>query len=189
MRWQMIALAPLAGLVMLSTPALACQPVGQPHMVPASTKVELSLAKSSNFTLHVVITCPVFAATAKTPRNGLTARIAKPPRYAKPCPDAIAGLDHVTASGSWSLSLSSDGAAGSLTVPKAGATITFNVASGCVVTLSPSAETRITGPYNDVNTFTISDAKLPATGSGCTVNKPVSVSATIVLRPGVHVSG
>jgi hypothetical protein len=165
-------------------------------MVPAGTKVELSLERSSSFRLHFVvngvpdtITCPGFTSTAKTPKHGLTARIAKPPAYPEPCPDAIGGLDHVKASGSWSLSLNGNGTAGSLNVPKTGATLTFNVLPSCVVTLSPSGETGLTGPYDDGNTLTISDAELPASGSGCSVDKPASVSATIVLKPGVHVNG
>lgn len=162
-------------------------------MVPPATKVKLSLGSDSEFVLRVsidgvpdTIDCPEFTVVVETPKDGLTARSKGSPAIPKPCPDAVAGLDHVEASGTWSLDLDSTGTAGSLTLPHDGARVTFNGESSCVVTLSPSGETHLEGSYNGSDKLSISGADVPASGSGCTVRK-ASVSADIVLEPNVRV--
>jgi hypothetical protein len=163
-------------------------------MVPSGATVALSLGSATDFKLQILINdvpdtidCPELRASVETPKDGLTAPSRGVPAFPEPCPDGIGGVDHVTASGSWSLSLNKTGTSGSLNVPEGGASVTFNVLPSCSITLSPSGETHLDGSYNGADALTISDAKVSASGSGCTVGRPVSVSATIVLKPEVRV--
>jgi hypothetical protein len=169
-----------------------------PHMVPANTRVALTLPKDTSFKIVLSyngvadsIDCEALKATVVTPSDGLTAGLVKPPRLGTSdgCADAIAGFDKVSTSGSWYFSLGPTGTAGSVTMAAEGAVIGSNVAPSCVITMSPRAPTKLKGSYKGSDTLTLNKAKVPITGSGCTASKTAKLSATIVLTPGVGVQG
>jgi hypothetical protein len=168
----------------------------KPHMVPPDTRVALTLPKESSFDIVATfddlpdtINCDGLKATVVTPSDGLTAGLVKPPKLGTSagCADTIAGFDKVSTSGSWYFSLGPTGTAGSVTMAAGGAVIRFNFEPSCVITMSPQAPTKLRGSYNGTDTFTLNKAKVPISGSGCSVSKTAEVSATIVLTPGVSV--
>jgi hypothetical protein len=71
-----------------------------------------------------------------------------------------------------------------LGIPQDAGTFTSTLLSGCTGTIAPNGPAALAGKYNDKNTFTLSGAKLPISGTGCTTPKTAGVSATFILAPG-----
>jgi len=72
-----------------------------------------------------------------------------------------------------------------LTIPKAGATFSSSIVSGCTITAAPTGPASVNGTYNDASTDTVKSASIPVTGAGCSASSS-TLSATVVLSPSIH---
>jgi hypothetical protein len=76
-----------------------------------------------------------------------------------------------------------------LDLPEKAATFTSSILSGCKLTVAPTKAAVISGKYNNLNTLTITGAKFPISGSGCSTGATASATTTVKLSPNVSVVG
>jgi hypothetical protein len=173
----------------------------------AGTIVKGSLKSGTKMTfvgtitgISVTVTCTTFTGSGAVPAKGLSVTLSKPPTISG-CTDSLGGTDTVVTNqtnGKWKLSevdAANDESAAEpntgdkarLTIPKAGASFSSSILSGCTITAAPNGPASITGSYNDKGTDTVKHASIPVVGSGsfCTATAS-AVTATVVLSPLVH---
>jgi hypothetical protein len=63
-----------------------------------------------------------------------------------------------------------------------GATFQSSILSACTITAAPNGAVKVVGAYNGKNTDTVTNAKIPTKGTGCT-STTATTSATEVLSP------
>ncbi len=148
--------------------------------------------------IPLTVTCKSFSASGKVPAKGLSVTLTAPPTIGS-CTDSLGGTDTITTNhtnGSWKLvevdapndesaTEPNKGDKAQLVIPKAGATFSSSVETGCVITVAPTAGVKVSGPYNDAGTATVTNAKLAVSGAVCTASG-TTVSATLVLSTPVH---
>lgn len=148
--------------------------------------------------LTVTVTCTKFTDSGSVPATGLTVVLSKPPTISG-CTDSLGGTDTVvtnSTNGKWKLSevdAANDETAvepntgdhARLTIPKAGASFSSSIVSGCTVTAAPTAAASISGGYNDNGTDTVVNKSIPVSGSGCVASSS-AVTATVVLSTPLH---
>jgi len=147
----------------------------------------------------ITVNCTSFSASGKIPATGLVVTVGPP--AISGCTDSLGGTDTIktnATNGTWKVSeidLANDEAGTEpnstgdrvkLTIPKAGASFSSTILSGCVVTAAPTAAVGVTGKYNDVSTDTVTNAKIAVSSTGCSAASPTTVSATVILSPSVH---
>jgi hypothetical protein len=135
----------------------------------------------------ITVNCTSFTGSGKTPKTGLSIKIAPPAITG--CTDTLGGVDTIktnATNGSWKVTevLGTTDKA-KLVIPKAGATFTSSLVGGCVITAEPAKAASVTGTYDNVNTDTVTNAKIPVTGTGCSATA-ASVSATVIFTPDVE---
>jgi hypothetical protein len=199
-------LAPIAALALGVSTAWAASTDTDDHAsLAAGTVVKGTLKSGTTLTFAgtidgfgITVTCTGFTASGKIPSKGLKVTLTTPPTFSG-CKDTLGGTDTVTTNstnGKWAvqeIDLANDEAATepntgdklALVIPKAGATFTSSVVSGCVITVAPTATAKVTGAYDDVSTVTDKNASVPVSGSGCTATA-AKATGTIVLSPGFH---
>jgi hypothetical protein len=131
----------------------------------------------------ITVSCTSFSATGKTGSSPSDSVPLSSPPSITGCTDSLGGTDTITTNqtnGSWMLSVK--GKAMTLTIPKAGATFTSSVESGCTITAAPTKAAGVKGKYNDKNTDTVKNASIATSGSGCT-STSAKTSATVILTP------
>jgi hypothetical protein len=82
------------------------------------------------------------------------------------CTDSLSGTDTITTNSTWFLAAVT-ATVMKLGIPTAGATFTSTALAGCTITWASSGLVKLTGTYNGVNTETITDQPLVASGAGC----------------------
>jgi hypothetical protein len=142
--------------------------------------------------IGITVKCTSFSASGTAPASGvINVKLPEPPKISG-CTDSIFGTDTVTTnqkSGKWELTEKTSGSTKTLvlTMPKAGATFSSSIDSGCVVTASPSASTAMSGKFvssgKDKGTDTVTNASVPVSASGCTTAATSTLSATVVIAP------
>lgn len=166
------------------------------HLSPANTVITANLQSGTtlNFSETVDgfplnVQCTTATASGKTPAAGLSVTLPQPPTFSG-CTDSLGGSDTVVTNqtnAKWKLVANSTGTLFTLKVPKAGATFTSSLVSGCVITVAPAGTASIKGAYDNVNTWTIKGAKFPISGSGCTTSATSAATGTLVFTPNVSV--
>jgi hypothetical protein len=142
--------------------------------------------------IPITVTCKSFTASGTAPATGaINVTLPEPPKMSS-CTDSFNGTDTIVTNqtnGKWTLKEVTSGTTKKLdlTMPKAGATFSSSLVSGCDVTASPSASTIIAGAFKpgtkkDSGTDTVTNAPVPVSGSGCTATSS-TISATVVLTP------
>ncbi|MGH9172589.1 MAG: hypothetical protein ACRD0Z_17270 [Acidimicrobiales bacterium] len=183
-----------AGVASATPQATSATPHATGHFATpkAGTIVKGALKKGTKLVFRgtingipITVSCTAFKANGKVPKTGLTIGI--PPPSITGCTDSLGGKDTIkdnATDGTWRVTetIASSGDKVSLVVPKAGATFTSTVVSGCKVTAAPTARAAIVGKYNNVNTATVSKAKIPVSGKGCTATA-ATVTSTIIFTP------
>ncbi|HEV8064457.1 MAG TPA: hypothetical protein VGP46_06480 [Acidimicrobiales bacterium] len=161
----------------------------------AGTTVKAALKKGTDLIfkgtingIPITVHCTSFTGSGKIPKTGLTIDI--PPPAITGCTDTLGGKDTIkenSKNGSWKVTetIASGGDKVTLGIPKAGATFSSSIVSGCTVTAAPSGAAGVTGSYNNVNTATISGAKIPVSGKGCTATA-ATVTSTVIFTPDVE---
>jgi hypothetical protein len=189
MRMMKVALGAAAGLsalLLVATPAYGTLPAGT--KVTAALKAGTTMNfKGSIDSVPITVTCTHFSGSGKVPATASnTVTLATPPTLSG-CTDTSGGADTVVTNqtnGKWKLT--EGGTAGAYTmtlmIPKAGATFTSNIITGCTITAAPSGTASVKGSYDGTNTDTVSGAKIPTKGSGCT-STAAATTATVVFTP------
>lgn len=178
------------------------------HYNPANTVVN-GHSSSTVFTVGpITVTCTNSNAGGKTPAKGLKAFNLSPlPTFndgsaSAPCTDTVGGSDTTTTNntnGKWKIGFKdaandesqtepNSGDKLVVTVPKAGAIV--NNSLGCTITVAPNGAFKVTGSYDDVNTFTVNITNLPIKVTGPTGVCPLSSTTssfkgTYTFTPGV----
>jgi hypothetical protein len=191
-RKKIVVAALGAGLALVATPVAA---YSAPNTLPAGTKVTAALASGTTMQfvgvidgVSVTVKCTSFSGSGKVPKKaGDKVTLSAPPKITG-CTDSLSGKDTIktnSTNGKWTLSVTSTSPYSmTLTIPKAGATFSSSTLSSCVITAAPSAAAGVTGTYNSsTGTDTVSKAKIPTVGSGCTTSADSTTSATVVLTP------
>lgn len=149
--------------------------------------------------IPVTVTCTGFTGKGPVPATGLTVTLSAPPTFSG-CTDSLGGTDTITTNqtnGKWKLAEvdsatetttePNTGDKARLTIPKAGATFSSSLVSGCTITVAPTAAHSVTGSYNDSSTATVKNQSIPVSATGCSSASTSTVTATIVLSPtGLH---
>lgn len=151
--------------------------------------------------ITVTVTCKSVTISGTTPASGQG-----PVNITKlsftGCTDNAGGTDTVktnNTNGSWQLTFIDSIATGEetqtepntgdsmgVTIPKAGATLTSTVLSGCTVIVAPNGPVTTVGSYDDMNTLSFNNSvSIPAQGVGCSVSS-ITITATFKFTPGLH---
>jgi hypothetical protein len=201
-----IGISVLLGGTASTVYAVSGTDTGDHFSLPAGTVVTGGLKAGTVFTakgtidaIPITVTCTTFSTSGKIPASGLKIKIAPP--TISGCTDTSGGTDIVSTNqtnGKWSLSEvdvtgtgdnsePNSGDKAKLKIPKAGATFTSSVLSGCVVTVAPTAAASVTGTYDDTNTMTFTNVSFPTGGNNvCSTSATSTSSATEVLNQNVH---
>ncbi len=199
-------LAPVAAALLAASTAWAASTDTDDHFSsPSGTVVTGTNKAGTDITfkgtingLPITVNCTSFKASGKLPATGLSVTLSAPPAITG-CKDTLGGTDTIKTNqtnGKWKvveIDAANDenatepntGDKVSLVVPKAGATFTSSIVSGCTITAAPTKPASITGPYNDNGTVSDSNAPIPVSASGCSAST-ATVSGTILLSPAVH---
>lgn len=177
----------LAGLA--ATTALAAGD-SDDNISPASTSFTASNSGSVTFSVsilgtNVIVTCTSSSISAKTPASGLALTLPSPPTFSG-CTDNHGGTETVTTSGTWKLVFvdaandesqaePNSGDSLSLSIPAGGAKVTSSLLPSCPVTNSAAT---VTAAYNDTNTATFTNQKIP--GSACGISATANFSGKYV---------
>lgn len=163
------------------------------HLSPANTVITGNLLSGTSLTLvgqvdgfPLTVTCTGLTASGKTPAAGLTVKLPTAPKFTG-CTDSLTGTDTVTTTGAWSLVANSTGSTLTLKIPVKGATFSSSLLPSCVITVAPTTAGKITGKYDNVNKWTITNSKFPISGAGCTTSATSSATSTVVFSPNVSV--
>lgn len=148
--------------------------------------------------IPITVNCTTFTATGKAPAKGLSVAIAPP--TIKGCTDTLGGKDTVITNqtnGKWKVaevdapndeSATEPNPTGDklkLTIPKAGATFSSSLVPGCTITAAPTVASSVSGTYDDTSTGKVTNSPIPVSATGCSATT-ATVSATVILSPGVH---
>lgn len=186
--------ASLVGLVGLGT-APSAFATSTLHLSPASTAFTGHLKTGTDVAATATVdgfaitaTCTKLSLAGKTPADGLSVALPKSPTISG-CTDSLGGTDTVTTNstnGKWKVTWASASKA-TITMPKAGVTLSSTLLPGCVITEAPTAAVKLTGTYNNINTVTITNAKVPGNGPNCGGNSTGTFSMTVTLTPQISV--
>jgi hypothetical protein len=162
--------------------------------LPPGTTVTANLKSGTDMVFNgaidsipITVSCTTFTGTGTIPQTSSdTLTLSSPPTLSG-CTDTSGGTDTITTNqtnGSWVLTAKGKKAPYSLTleIPKAGATFTSSALSACTVTAAPKKPAKVKGSYDGTNTDTVSGAKIPTKGSGCT-SSTATATATVVFSP------
>jgi hypothetical protein len=172
----------VAAVLVSSTAAFATLGPGVTVTAALKSGTHMTFAGNIN-SIPITVTCTSFSAsgtTGSSPSN--TVPLTGSPSITG-CTDSTGGADTITTNttnGHWSVTVK--GKKATLNIPKAGATFTSNVLSGCVITAEPSKPGKVKGKYDGHDTDTVHNAKIPTKGTGCT-STTAKTSATVVLSP------
>jgi hypothetical protein len=181
------------GLGMAALVAAPSAYAARPSSLPKGTKVTGKLKTGTKMVflgnidgVPITVSCTSFTAKGKVPAAGATSISLSAPPTISGCTDSLAGTDTVKTNqtnGKWTLSVTTTTPYKmTLGMPKAGATFTSSIESGCVITAAPKAAEGITGTYDGNNTDQVTKAPIPTSGAGCT-STTAKVTATVVLSP------
>jgi hypothetical protein len=188
--------AAVVAATVITTAAVGASAAGGGHFTtpPAGTKVTGNL-KTGTFMVFkgtingipITVNCKTFTSTGKIPAKGLSITIKVP--TIKGCTDSIGGTDTLVSNqtnGKWKTTetIAPGGDTVKLVIPKDGATFTSSLLPACTLTAEPSAAGSVAGPYDNVNTVTVTNGKIPLSSSGCSASSS-TVSATVVFSPNV----
>lgn len=179
------------GVVLLATPTVSYSAANH---LPAGTTVTGKLKAGTDMTFAgtvdsepITVSCTSFSASGKVPKAGATeVPLSAPPKITG-CTDSLGGTDTITdnsTNGKWELTANTKAPYTiTLTIPKAGSTLSSSLVVGCVVTAAPSKADPVKGSYNyKRGSVTVTNRAIPTKGSGCT-SITATTSATIVLTP------
>lgn len=147
------------------------------------------LLKGSINGIPITVSCTKFTGIGKAPKTGLTITIS-PPTFGG-CTDTLGGKDTVKpnqTNGKWKVTETipvGNKDTVSLTIPMAGATFSSSLVPGCVITAAPSIAAKVTGPYDNVNTVTVTASPIKVSAAGCSATT-ATVTATVVFSPNVE---
>jgi hypothetical protein len=183
-RKMLIATLAVGAVAIFATATAAFASLGPNVTVTGALKSGTKMTfKGDIDSIPITVSCNTFSATGKTGSSpSSTVPLSSPPTISG-CTDSLGGTDTINTNqtnGNWSLS--AKGKAMTLTIPKAGATFTSSVESGCTITAAPNGPAAVKGKYNNKNTDTVKNAKIATTGSGCT-STSASTNATVILSP------
>jgi hypothetical protein len=171
-----------AVLLCLAATALASVPAGTTVTGKLKPGTKLTFKGSIN-SVPITVKCTSFSGSGKVPSGKpYTVHLSAPPKISG-CTDSLKGKDTITTTGSWTLSESKTSPyTMTLTIPKDGAKFKSSVLSSCTVTAAPSGPAGVKGKYDGKDTDTVSGAKIPVKGTGCTATA-ASTSSTVVFSP------
>jgi hypothetical protein len=181
------------GLGMAALIAVPSASASRPNSLPKGTKVTGKLKTGTKMVfagnidgVPITVNCTSFTAKGKVPSAGATSINLSTPPTITGCTDTLHGTDTIKTNqtnGKWTLSVTTTTPYKmTLTTPKAGATFTSSIESGCVITAAPNAAVGITGTYDGNNTDQVTKAPIATSGSGCT-STTAKITATVVLTP------
>jgi len=184
------ALAVVAGVGLAATLATASAAYAT---LPGGTKVTGTLKTGTKLvfkgdidSVPITVDCTSFSASAVMPKTASYSIDLSAPPTIKGCTDSTGGVDTIKTNqtnGKWTLSVTKTTPYKlTLGIPKAGATFTSSVVSGCTVTAAPTGTVDLTGSYNGTNTDTVSGAKIATKGTGCT-STTATATTTVVFAP------
>jgi hypothetical protein len=183
-RKMLFATLAVGAIAILATAATAFASLGPNVTVTGTLKAGTVMTfKGDIDSIPITVSCTSFSGTGKTGSSPSTSFTLPSPPTISGCTDSLGGTDTINTNqtnGSWVLS--AKGKKMTLTIPKAGATFTSSVESGCVITAAPNGAVGVKGKYNNNNTDTVKNAKVATSGSGCT-STSASTSATVVFSP------
>ena len=181
---MLVATLAVTAVAVLATATAAFASLGPNVTVTGALKSGTKMTfKGDIDSIPITVSCTNFSASGKTGSSPSTTVPLTAPPTINGCTDSLGGTDTINTNatnGNWSLS--AKGKKMTLNIPKAGATFTSSVLSGCTITAAPNGAIGVKGKYNDKNTDTVKNAKIATTGSGCT-STAASTSATVVLSP------
>ncbi len=183
-RKMLLATLAVGAIAILATAATAFASLGPNVTVTGTLKAGTVMTfKGDIDSIPITVSCTNFSGTGKTGSSPSTSFTLPNPPTISGCTDSLGGTDTINTNqtnGSWVLS--AKGKKMTLTIPKAGATFTSSVESGCVITAAPNGAVGVKGKYNNKDTDTVKNAKIATSGSGCT-STSASTSATVVFSP------
>ncbi|HEY7948512.1 MAG TPA: hypothetical protein VID75_12615 [Acidimicrobiales bacterium] len=172
----------------LVTATAAYATLGPGVTVTAALKAGTTMTFAGNInSIPITVSCTTFSGSGTTPSSPSSSVTLSSPPTISGCTDSTGGTDTITTNqtnGKWVLSVAGKKAPfkATLLVPKAGATFSSNILSNCVITAAPKKAVKVKGKFDGNQTDTVSGAKIPTSGSGCT-SSTASTSATVVLSP------
>jgi len=187
--------AAVVAAVVIATAAVDASAAGGGHFTtpPAGTKVTGNLKAGTDMVFKgtingvpITVSCTKFTSSGKIPKAGLTIKIAPP--TISGCTDTIGGKDTIAdnaTNGKWK-TIETIGTPDTvkLVIPMAGSTFKSSVLPTCVITVEPTAAGGVTGPYDNVSTVVVTNAKIPVSATGCSAST-ATVTATVVFSPDV----
>jgi hypothetical protein len=203
--WTVAAVIGAGAAIAIPVAQAVTAPDTDDSIAPASTATSAALkvktafkASASVSGIPVTVSCSSLTFSFTTPASGFGPMDLSTPQFTG-CKDNFGGKDTVTTdpnAGSWTLTFTdakSDeslegnplGASDTMTlgVPQNAGTFTSTLLSGCTGHIAPNGPATLTGKYNDKGQYTLSGAKLPISGTGCTTPATAGVSATIIVSP------
>jgi hypothetical protein len=180
----LMATLAMTAVTVLATTTAAFATLGPNVTVTGTLKSGTKMTfKGDIDSIPITVSCTNFSASGKTGSSPSTTVPLTAPPTINGCTDSLGGTDTINTNqtnGTWSLS--AKGKKMTLNIPKAGATFTSSVESGCTITAAPNGAIGVKGKYNNKNTDTVKNAKIATSGSGCT-STAASTSATVILSP------
>jgi hypothetical protein len=161
--------------------------------VSPGTTIKAALVASTDMTfagqisgVPVTVSCTKFSDKVKT-KAGETKSVDIPPAKISGCTDTLGGTDTIktnATNGSWQLTVNKSGSTVDLVIPKAGATFTSSVLSGCVITAEPTKSGKVAGAYSSsAGTDTVTNATIPVKGNSVCSATTSSTSAKVQFSP------
>jgi hypothetical protein len=186
------SVAGMAAVGLAVAPSASASTAATAHLSPASTVIT-GKTTSAAFAgtvdgFALTVSCTGFTSTGKTPADGLTVPLSKPPTFSG-CTDSLGGTDTVTTAGKWKLVANSTGSKFTIDLPVKSATFTSSLLSGCVIQVTPTKAGTLAGKYNNKNTLTITKASFALSGTGCSTGATATATTTITFTPNVSVVG
>jgi hypothetical protein len=174
-----------AALFITATAAYAT--LGPGVTVNAALKAGTKMVFAGNIdSVPITVSCTSFSGSGVTPSSPSDSVTLTGSPTISGCTDGSGGSDTIvtnTKNGSWVLSVTTKKPyKATLLIPKAGATFTSNIISGCTITAAPTKAAKVTGSYDGTNTDTVKNAKIKTKGTGCT-STTAKTTATVVLSP------
>lgn len=183
-RKMLVATLAVTAVAVLATATAAFATLGPNVTVTGSLKSGTDMTfKGDIDSIPITVSCTNFSASGTTGSSPSSSVPLNAPPTINGCTDSLGGTDTINTNqtnGKWSLS--AKGKKMTLSIPKAGATFTSSVESGCTITAAPTKAAAVKGKYNENNTDTVKNAKIATKGSGCT-STSASTSATVILSP------
>ncbi len=163
----------------LSTAAFASLKAGTAVTGNLQSKTKVTF-KGDIDSVPITVSCTTFTVKGKVASKASDTMPLSAPPTISGCKDNSGGTDTIKTAGAWTATIAKTTL--TLNIPKDGATFKSTILSGCTITVAPTAAVKVTGKYNGKNTDTVTNAKIPTKGTGCT-STTATATATEILSP------